>query len=183
MGCFMYHRDDENQLGIEEFFVPFGGRLSRKNHWVKMAEIMPWSLIEEVYAQSMCQNNGRRAIPARVAYEAIFVNEHEDLTDEETVTAIAENPYIQYFLGLKEFTDQPLFDPSMMVHFRKRFSVEDLAKINEAICTGNVPEKIRSVDCRTKVRKAIDELLGYIELAEGSSCGHTAPLCSAEGNV
>ena len=142
----MYHRDDEAQLGIEEFFMPFGGRLSRKNRWVKMAEIMPWSLIEEVYAQNMCQDNGRGAIPARVAYGAIFVKEHEDLTDEETVTAIAENPYIQYFLGLKEFTDQPLFDPSMMVHFRKRFSVEDLAKINEAICTGNVPEKVRSVD-------------------------------------
>ena len=85
-----------------------------------MAEIMPWSLIEEVYAQSMCQDNGRGAIPARVAYGAIFVKEHEDLTGEETVTAIAENPYIQYFLGLMEFTDQPLFDPSMMVHFRKR---------------------------------------------------------------
>ena len=84
MGCFMYHRDDENQLGIEEFFMPFGGRLSRKNRWVKMAEIMPWSLIEEIYAQNMCQDNGRGAIPARVAYGAIFVKEHEDFTDEET---------------------------------------------------------------------------------------------------
>ena len=100
----MYHRDDEIQLGIEELLMPFGGRLSRKNRWVKMAEIMPWSLIEEVYAQSMCQDNGRGAIPARVAYGAIFVKEHEDLTGEETVTAIAENPYIQYFIGLKEFS-------------------------------------------------------------------------------
>ncbi|MBQ4427568.1 MAG: hypothetical protein II881_07420 [Oscillospiraceae bacterium] len=44
----MYHRDDKNQLGIEEFFMPFGGRLSRESRWVKMAEIMPWPLIETV---------------------------------------------------------------------------------------------------------------------------------------
>lgn len=142
----MYYRDDENQLGIEEFFMPFGGKLSRSNRWVKMAEMMPWSMIEDVYMRSMSLDTGRGAFPARVAYGAIFVKEHERLTDEETVTAIAENPYIQYFLGLKEFTDEPLFDASMMVHFRKRFSVEDLARINEAICTAKVPEETRSVD-------------------------------------
>ena len=38
---------------------------------------------------------------------------------------------MQYFLGLHEFQQEPLFDPSMMVHFRKRFPVEEVARINE----------------------------------------------------
>ncbi len=40
---------------------------------------------------------------------------------------------MQYFLGLHEFTQEPLFDLSMMVHFRKRFTEEEMAKINEEL--------------------------------------------------
>ena len=53
---------------------------------------------------------------------------------------------MQYFLGLHEFQTEPLFDPSMMVHFRKRFPVEEVAKINEYVCTGKWPEEQRNVD-------------------------------------
>ena len=141
MGCCMYYKEDKDQIGIEEFFLPFGGKLKKNNRWVKAAEIMPWDYIEEVYLRSMNQETGRGAFSARIAYGAIYVRQQEQLTDEETVIAIAENPYIQYFLGLKEFQEEPLFDASMMVHFRKRFPVEELAKINEYICTGKCPEE------------------------------------------
>ena len=144
MGCRMYYKDDKNQLGIEEFFLPFGGKLKKDNRWVKAAEIMPWDYIEEVYLRSMSQETGRGAFSSRIAYGAIYVRQQEQLTDEETVTAIAENPYIQYFLGLKEFRDEPLFDASMMVHFRKRFPFEELVKINEYICTGKWPREVGS---------------------------------------
>lgn len=140
LGWLMYYKDDRDQLGIDDFFLPFGGKLKKDNRWVRMAEIMPWDYIEEVYLESMSQETGRSAFSARIAYGAIYVKEQEDLTDDETVEAIAENPYIQYFLGLKEFRDEPLFNASMMVHFRKRFPVEALAKINEYICTGKRPE-------------------------------------------
>lgn len=35
----------------------------------------------------------------------------------------------------------------MMVHFRKRVPVEEVAKINEYVCTGKWPEGQRNVDC------------------------------------
>ncbi len=53
---------------------------------------------------------------------------------------------MQYFLGLHESHGEPLFDPSMLVRFRKWFPVEELAKINEFICTGRWPEAQRNVD-------------------------------------
>ena len=53
---------------------------------------------------------------------------------------------MQYFLGLTAFQAEPLFDSSMMVHFRKRFPVEEVAKINEYICTGVWSEQQRNVD-------------------------------------
>lgn len=53
---------------------------------------------------------------------------------------------MQYFLGLHEFHPEPLFDSSMMVHFRNRFPVEEVAKINEYVCPGKWPEGQRNVD-------------------------------------
>ena len=41
-----------------------------------------------------------------------------NLTDEELVEPIKENPYLQFFIGLEAFECSALFDPSMMVYFR-----------------------------------------------------------------
>ena len=64
---------------------------------------------------------GAPAISSRIAFGAQFIKESENLTDERTVEYTAENPYMQYFLGLREYRDTPLFDSSLMAHFRRRF--------------------------------------------------------------
>jgi hypothetical protein len=137
----MYKKNDRNQLTMEEFNIPFGNRLSAENRWVKMAKIMPWELIEELYAKSFSESEGRPPILARIAYGAIYIKEQENLTDERTVEYLAENPYAQYFVGMKEFRTELLFDSSMMVHFRKRFSSEAIKQINEAIYDRVHPQK------------------------------------------
>lgn len=142
----MYIASDKDQLSIDEFFMPFGGKLLKSNRWVKLAAMMPWDEIERIYLKSFDSDRGRPAIPSRIAFGAIFIKEYDSLTDAGTVSAIAENPYMQYFLGLHEFQSAPLFDSSMMVHFRKRFPVEEAARINEFICTGKWPEDQRNVD-------------------------------------
>ena len=126
--------------------MPFAGKLDPNNRWVRLSKLMPWEKIEEIYLQAMSIETGREAISARIAFGAIYIKESEHYTDEHAVAALQENPYMQYFLGLHEFHTEPLFDPSMMVHFRKRFPVEEVAKINEYICTGKWPEEQRDVD-------------------------------------
>ena len=59
MGCEIYKKIDKNQLTLEEFNIPFGNRLSAGNRWVKMAKIMPWELIEELYTKSFSESEGR----------------------------------------------------------------------------------------------------------------------------
>jgi len=142
----MYYIEDKDQLVIENFSMPFGGKLNPKNRWVRLAGIMPWEQIEEIYLRTMSVETGRRAFPSRIAFGSIYIKQSENLTDEGCVTAIQENPYMQYFLGLHEFRQTPLFDASMMVHFRKRFPVEEVARINEYVCTGKWPEDGRNVD-------------------------------------
>ena len=46
---------------------------------------------------------------------------------------VGENPYLLFFLGLLEFREDYLFDPSMMGHFRARFGEEAHQRINTAI--------------------------------------------------
>ena len=78
----MYYRDDREQLSIEEFFLPFGGRLMKSNRWVCLADIMPWEHIEALYVQNMSEETGRPAIPSRMAFGAVFINEYDHLTDD-----------------------------------------------------------------------------------------------------
>lgn len=113
--------------------MPFNGKLRSDNRWVKQAAMMPWDFIEEIYVENMSRDNGAPAISSRIAYGSIYIKENENLTDERTVEYIAENPYMQYFLGLHEYQDTPLFDPSMMVHFRKRFPADKIEEINKRI--------------------------------------------------
>jgi len=127
----MYKKRDRIQITFDEFIIPFGGKLKGDNRWVKLAEMIPWDFIEDVYATKMSEESGAGAITARIAFGAIFIKENENLQDRNTVEYIAENPYMQFFLGLKEFESEPLFDASMMVHFRKRFPADFIEEINK----------------------------------------------------
>ena len=132
----MYRKRDKAQQSLDEYILPFGGELRGDNRWVKQGKLMPWDLIEEMYAESMSAERGAGTISARIAFGALYIKENEGLTDERTVEYIAENPYAQYFLGLHEFVSERLFDASMMVHFRKRFPAEKIEQINRRIFCG-----------------------------------------------
>ena len=80
------------------------------------------------------------AISARIAFGALFIKEYENFTDERTVEHIVANPYFQYFLGLQEFQLEQLFDPPMMVHFRKRFPADKIEEINKRIFVATKPQ-------------------------------------------
>jgi hypothetical protein len=129
----MYRKPDREQMEIEVFVLPFGGRLDPENRWVKMAALIPWDMVEDIYAQSFKSESldGSKPINARVAFGALYIKEYENLTQDRTVEHISENVCMQYFLGLKEYTSEPLFDSSMLTHFAKRFSKDDIARINE----------------------------------------------------
>ncbi|NLB50485.1 MAG: IS5 family transposase, partial [Clostridiaceae bacterium] len=111
-----------------------GTRIFPDNRWVRLSKIVPWDLVDEIYARNFeDRTNGNVAIDSRIAFGALIIKEELCLSDEETVCMICENPHCQYFLGLSEFTDAAPFDSSKMVAFRRRFPLEAVAQINEAI--------------------------------------------------
>jgi hypothetical protein len=130
----MYRKNDTNQLKFEKFLLPFGGKLRSDNRWVKLSQQIPWDKIEQAYSNNFTKNKkGCPAKSARIALGSLIIKERLATTDRETVLQIAENPYLQYFLGFLKYEDKVPFDHSLMTHFRKRFDKDTLAEINELI--------------------------------------------------
>ncbi len=120
---------DNSQLRIEDFIFPYG-KLDLENDWVKMAALVPWDIAEERYAAQFV-NNGHPAHPARMALGALLIQRRLKCSDKWLVKHIGENPYLQFFIGMKEYGLCP-FGASTLVAFRKRFSEEDIMAILEA---------------------------------------------------
>lgn len=129
----MYRRPSPGQLSFEDFYLPFGGKLSDENRWVKLAELIPWEAFESSYAEQFSERQGAPAKSFRMALGALIIKERLGTTDGETVEQIRENPYLQYFLGLHEYSDQAPFEVSMLSHFRQRLSLELVNQVNARI--------------------------------------------------
>ena len=128
------YRHNQRQLQFENFNLPFGGKLRSDNRWVKLSRFIPWEEFEADYANTLAsRDKGPPAMSVRVALGTLIIKERLGTSDEETVEQISENPYLQYFLGFKSFKLEPPFDPSMLVHFRKRLSMDIVCRINEQI--------------------------------------------------
>jgi hypothetical protein len=128
------YRDKNKQPEFEDFILPFGGKLRSDNRWVMLAKIIPWDVAEELYKKSLAETwMGAPAKESRVALGSLIIKEKLRITDEETAEQIRENPYLQYFIGKEGYSDEMPFDPSMMVHFRKRFNFIDVNTINEKL--------------------------------------------------
>ncbi len=88
----MYRREYRHQLSFEGFFLPFGGKLSGGNRWIKLAELIPWDELEDDYAAQFSKDFGAPAKPFRMALGALIIKARLELTDEEKVEQIKENP-------------------------------------------------------------------------------------------
>lgn len=129
----MYRRTSPNHLEFANFYLPFSGKLDPENRWIRLAQIVPWDLAEKIYLTSRCEDFGAPAMPSRMALGALIIKERLGLTDRETVETIQENPFLQFFVGLEEFTQKRPFHPSLMVEFRKRFGEQGIQEISDAI--------------------------------------------------
>ncbi len=136
----MYRKMDE-QISFLEYYKEDIFTLNPNNRWIKKAQLVPWEKAEAKYMHMFCKH-GRPAKHIRMALGALIIQQTLKISDEETVEQITENPYLQSFVGLKEYTSEKPFDPSLMVWFRKRLSAKFMAELNDEMCRREAqPEK------------------------------------------
>jgi len=152
----MYRSKNREQLEFPDFYLPFSGHLDPENRWVALAQLVPWELAEQIYHADLCQDSGQPIVPARVALGALLIKERQGLTDRGTVETIEENPYMQFFLGREEFTQEPLFDASLMVDFRKRFGEDGMQRMAEAIALASLKESEPEAETESKSKSGDD---------------------------
>jgi transposase, IS5 family len=115
----MYRKANQPEITPNEFKFSNQSKLSAKNRWVIMAELMPWQEFEEEYAKNFPTEKGAPAKTFRMALGSLIIKEKLGLTDRETVEQIRENPYLQYFIGLTEYQEEVELDASSLVNFGK----------------------------------------------------------------
>jgi transposase, IS5 family len=140
------------QLVLAGFETPFSQKLSPANRWVVLAGKIPWDEVCNIYTKQVgISHTGRPPISPRVVIGSLIIKHMCNLDDRETVAQIAENMYMQYFLGYSSFNPEPPFDASLFVEFRSRMGIEQINAINVRIHTlyQDITEKASS----TKTKK------------------------------
>ena len=113
-----------NQLSIEEFKTPFEKEIDVNNRWVILANSIPWDELATIYHKAMNPNMGAPGKDARLVIGALIVKHKLGMSGEETIQIIRENPYIQYFIGFKEFTNNHVFDSGLFSSILKRLGID-----------------------------------------------------------
>jgi transposase, IS5 family len=122
------------QMSIDDFIFPYG-ELDSQNRWIKLSSLIPWRKIELEYSKLFCEQ-GAGGTDVQIALGSLILQNMLQCSDRELVNQVKENPYLQFFLGLKEYSTQVPFSASSLVSFRKRMGemeTDFLSMVNEQI--------------------------------------------------
>ena len=145
----------EKQLSIFDFKTPFNSVLLADNRWVVMSKDVPWDVFANHYLSIMHATHGRPGISPRIVLGALIIKHLENLSDKKVIETIQENVYMQFFVGLEQFQNEPIFDPSLFVTIRKRLGKEAFDKLNNAL----IKSYTSKTDKRTISKKDKDKNL------------------------
>ena len=87
---------------------------------VKLSKTINWEALEKHFGASFCEKKGRPGSSTRLMVSLHYLKYSHNISDEEVVSNWVENPYWQYFSGMKWFEHMPPIDPSSMTKWRKR---------------------------------------------------------------
>lgn len=119
----MYKLPD-GQLDIYTVYCPLEQLIDMDNRWVRWAQSFPWSELELSWSSRLFARRGAPAKPLRLILGSLLIKEKLHLTERETVNAITESPYLQYFIGLSEFTHEPVLHHTLLGRFARRLDEE-----------------------------------------------------------
>ena len=102
------YRAREKQMSIYDYLPPYHGELC-----------IDWDGFEKAYSELFAPG-GKVALPARVALGCRIIQLHYGVSDREVVALVQESPYLQYFLGFENFTDEVPFSSRTVARFRAR---------------------------------------------------------------
>ena len=113
----MYKKAD-GQTSLNDYLSPFR-MLDPQNRWVRLANSIPWDVYEKKYADQFVNKKGAPAKRFRMAMGTLIIKRKTGRSDKAVLLDILENPYMQYLIGLDEFTTVAPFSIRSISNFRK----------------------------------------------------------------
>ena len=155
----MYKTSTASQIQFDDFNQGCGMQLDKNNEWVRLGDLIPWQKLEHLYSVYFPSKSGRPAHSFREALGTLIIQQRLTLSDRKVTKAIAEGPYLQYFIGLPRFQNKAPFQPTLLVEFRKRLNQEILEKCNEVIIEAlrEAEEKAKESAPKKRGRKPAEE--------------------------
>lgn len=174
----------QNQINM---FQPLLMQIVHDQHpLVQLSKEIDWSFFEDEF-EKFYSDTGRPAHPIRRMVGFLILKQLYNLSDENAVMRWVENPYWQFFTGEDVFQYKAPFDPSELVHFRKRIGEEGAEKIfqmsirlhcegakeKEVVVDTTVQEKNITYPTDTKLQKKIIERCVKTARKEGIQLNRT----------
>ena len=105
--------------------------INPRHSLVKLSKVVNWDKLEKIFGETFCPDAGRPAISTRLMAALHYLKYTDNLSDEDVVSGWVENPYWQYFSGMKYFEHEFPIHPTSMTRWRKRIGesgAEELLK-------------------------------------------------------
>jgi len=104
---------------LDMFKVQLKELVSQEHSLIILSHKIDWPSIEKEFEQYYSKE-GRPSVPTRTMVGLLMLKSIFNESDETLIPRWVENPYWQYFCGEQCFRHDQPFDPSDLVHFRKR---------------------------------------------------------------
>ena len=112
-----------------ELFRPMLSDLIDPHHPLALlSHAIDWSYFDLEFSP-FYSTVGQQSVPLRLIVGCLLLKHLKNLGDETLAKEWIENPYMQYFCGMRCFEHKFPFDPSDFVHFRKRIGEAGFEKI------------------------------------------------------
>ena len=111
--------DSKNQQ-MDLFRVELTRIIDTNHSLVRLSSVVDWDQLDDVFGSTYCPDSGRPAISTRLMVALHYLKYTHNLSDDDVVAGWVENPYWQYFSGMKWFEHKAPIHPSSMTRWRKR---------------------------------------------------------------
>ena len=144
------------QTKITEFGNLHQIKLNPQNRWIQLGQHLPWDNLVKIYSKHFSKV-GALSIHPRIVIGSLIIKHKLNLDDRGTVQIIEENPYMQYFLGLDEFSPEQLFSPSLFVEWRGKLGHQTFNDFTDELIKICCSEKIEAEQACSNLEQQVKQ--------------------------
>jgi hypothetical protein len=107
--------------------------LDKEDDLVRIADAIDWVSLSEKLAVFYCPDNGRPALPSRAKVGLLILKHLKGLSDENVVSELKANVYMQYLCDISLKEAAKFMNPSSLTRFRKQIGSKGIKLIEEEV--------------------------------------------------